>query len=284
LNLCTLQPGTLSAHAPTLLESQRPGGTKTNHEHLFDMNISNKSLARTSASHPAGFRSLLRTFLVSPRLCLALLVTALLTACASTITARVTSFNQWPADTAGSTFSYITAVNPSRELEQASYETLVQAELEKLGLKRAATGQVGRIQVDVAATHRTEDKTYMAPVYQDNYVFFPPYRDAAGHLIPGMWGPDPFGPRYVGDRPVNRTVHTSSLNLRLIDTKGAAVGNQAGMPRTVFESRAIYQGENGDLPAVMPYLVRAVFDGFPGQNGKTRAVRFDSKTGELIKK
>jgi Domain of unknown function (DUF4136) len=248
------------------------------------MKTLNKSLASTSGSQPSRLWSLLRTLLVWPRWSLAMLVTVLLTACASTITARVTSFNQWPADMAGSTFSYITAVNPSRELEQASYESLVQAELEKLGLKRAAAGQVGRVQVDVAATHRAEDKTYMAPVYQDNYVFFPPYRDAAGHIIPGMWGPDPFGPRYVGDRPVNRTVRTSSLNLRLLDTKAAAAGNQPGKPRTVFESRAIYESDNGDLPTVMPYLVRAVFDGFPGQNGKTRAVRFDSKTGELIKK
>jgi hypothetical protein len=153
-----------------------------------------------------------------------------------------------------------------------------------LGLKRATAGQVGRVQVDVAATHRVEDKTYMAPVYQDNYVFFPPYRDAAGNIFPGMWGPDPFGPRYVGDRPVSRTVQISALNLRLLDTKVAAQGNQAGKPRTVFESRAMYEGDNGDLPALMPYLVRAVFDGFPGQNGKTRMVRFDSKTGELIKK
>ena len=228
--------------------------------------------------------SVLGAVFSSPRLCLALLVTALLTGCASTITARVTSFNQWPADMAASTFSYITPVNPTRELEQASYENLVQAELEKLGLKRAAAGQVGRVQVDVAATHRAEDKTYMAPVYQDNYVFFPPYRDAAGNIFPGMWGPDPFGLRYVGDRPVNRTVQISALTLRLLDTKVAAQGRQPGKPRAVFESRAMYEGDIADLPAVMPYLVRAVFDAFPGQNGKTHTVRFDSKTGEQIKK
>lgn len=227
--------------------------------------------------------SVLGTAFSSPRLCLALLVTALLTACASSITARVTSFNQWPADMAGSTFSYITPVNPTRELEQATYESLVQAELEKLGLRRAAAGQVGRVQVDVAAIHRVEDKTYMAPVYQNNYVFFPPYRDAAGHIFPGLWGPDPFGPRYVGDRPVNRTVQISALTLRLLDTKVGGQGNQPGKPRAVFESRARYEGDNDDLPAVMPYLVRAVFDGFPGQNGKTRTVRFDRKTGEQIK-
>ena len=228
--------------------------------------------------------SLLRALFFSPRLCLALLVTALLGACASPITARVTSFNQWPADMAGSTFSYITPVNPTRELEQASYENLVQAELEKRGLKRAPAGQAGRVQVDVAATLRVEDKTYLAPVYQDNYVFLPPYRDAAGNIFPGFWAPDPFGPRYVGDRPVNRTVQISSLSVRLLDTRVAGSGNQPGKARAVFESRAIYEGDNGDLPEVMPYLVRAVFDEFPGQNGKTRIVKFDSKTGEQIKK
>jgi Domain of unknown function (DUF4136) len=215
---------------------------------------------------------------------MAWLVAVLLSACASSITARVTSFNQWPADMAGSTFSFITLVNPTRELEQATYENHVQAELEKRGLKRAPAGQAGRVQVDVATTQRSEEKTYMQPVYQDNYVFFPPYRDAAGHIFPGVWAPDPFGPRYVGDRPVNRTLQISSLQLRLLDTRVAGPGNQPGKPRTVFESRAIYEGDNGDLPAVVPFLVRAVFDEFPGQNGRTRTVRFDSQTGALIKK
>ncbi|MEO5659516.1 MAG: DUF4136 domain-containing protein [Polaromonas sp.] len=231
------------------------------------------------APRTSGFSTLLAAVLFSPRLGMALLVTALLSACAFPITARVTSFNQWPADMAGSTFSYITAVNPMRELEQATYEGYVQAELEKRGLKRAPAGQVGRVQVDVAATHRIEDKTFLAPVYEDNYVFLPPYRDAAGHIFPGIWAPDPFGPRYVGDQPINRTVQISSLRLRLLDTQGAGPGKA----RTVFESRAIYEGDNSELPALVPYLVRAVFDEFPGQNGRLRTVRFDSKTGALIK-
>ena len=47
----------------------------------------------------------------------------------------------------------------------------------------------------------------------------------------------------------------------------------------MFESRAVYdgQGSSDNLPAVVPYLVRAVFDDFPGQNGKVRLVRFDAK-------
>lgn len=224
------------------------------------------------------YRSVFTSVFLVPRLWMALLLAALLSACASSITTRVTSFNQWPADMAGSTFSYITPVNPTRELEQASYENHVQVELEKRGLKRAPPGQAGRVQVDVATTQRSEDKTYMTPVYQDNYVFLPPYRDVTGAIYPGVWAPDPFGPRYVGDRPVNRTIQINSLQLRLLDTKGAT-----GKPRTVFESRAIYEGDNANLHEVVPFLVRAVFDDFPGQNGRTRTVRFDGKTGAVIK-
>jgi hypothetical protein len=217
---------------------------------------------------------------LSPRVLLALLVTAFLTACASPITARVTRFNQWPGDTAGSTFSYLTPLDPTRELEQATYESHVQAELEARGLKRAPAGQVGRLQVEVAATSHGEQRTYLTPVYRDNYVYLPPYRDAAGRISPGFWAPDPFGPRYVGERQVSLTLQISSLRLRILDTKGSAPGN----PRTVFESRVIYEGDGINLPVLVPYLVRAVFDEFPGQNGQVRTVQFDRKTGALIKK
>ncbi|WP_228778615.1 MULTISPECIES: DUF4136 domain-containing protein [unclassified Polaromonas] len=217
----------------------------------------------------------------SPRIWLTLGVAALLTACASPITTRVTSFNQWPADAAGATFSYITPMDTTRQLEQATYEGYVQAELEKRGLQRAPAGQAGRLQVDVATTSRSEEKTWLQPIYQDNMVFVPPYRDAAGRFYGGGWVPDPFGPRYVGDRPVSMTVYTTNLRLRMMDTKDTPPGKP---PRTVFESRAVFEGGTGELPLVVPYLVRAVFDDFPGQNGQVRVVKFDSETGAVIKK
>ena len=216
-----------------------------------------------------------------PRLGLAAALLALLAACASPITARVTSFNQWPANAAGSTFSYVSRTDNTRELEQATYESFVQLELEKRGLVRAPAGQVGRMQVDVNTNNRSEQKTYLQPIYQDNYVYLPGYRDAAGRIFPGVWTLDPFGPRYVGDRQINTTLQTSTLQLRLLDSQGSPPGKA----RTVFESRAVFEGEGrGDqLPQIVPYLVRAVFDDFPGQNGRVHVVRFDRETGAVIK-
>lgn len=213
------------------------------------------------------------------RLCLALAATALLTACASPITAKVTSFNQWPGNVAGATFSYIRPTDGINDLEQQAYEGCVQVELERLGLKRAPQGQVGRIEVDIVTGNGTRDRKVREAVYQDNYIFHPPYRNAAGHVFPGYWGPDQFGSRYVGDREVIRTMQVSNLRIRLLDTQGST----AGKPRAVFESRAVYEGDNEDLPDLVPYLVRAVFDGFPGQNGRVKLVKFDGKADTTTK-
>lgn len=218
------------------------------------------------------------SFFQLSRYVLAAIMVAFLAACASPITAKVTSFNQWPADTLGATFSFIRPVDALNDLEQQAYEGKVQTELEKLGLKRAAPGQVGRIQVDVVTGNGTRNKQFREAVYRDNYIYHPPYRDAAGNVFGGFWAPDQFGSRYVGDRTVTRTVQVSNLRLRLLD----AQGNAPGKPRAVFESRALYEGSNEDLATLVPFLVRAVFDDFPGQNGKVRNVKFDSKTGAVV--
>lgn len=226
-----------------------------------------------------------RAALLAPRLWLAGLVMVLLTACASPITARVTRFNQWPADANGSTFSFLGRKETGHELEQATYESHVQVALESLGFTRAPAGQAGRLQVDVGTTHRSEERTYLQAVYQDSYVFLPPYRDAAGRIFPGAWVAEPFGPRYVGDRPVSHTLQISRLRLRMLDTKPGGPGAlRPDKPRTVFEAQAVYEGASADLPVLVPYLVRAVFDDFPGQNGQVRIVKFDSKTGALLQK
>lgn len=214
-----------------------------------------------------------------PRLCMAVGAVALLSACASAITTKVTSFSQWPQDAAGSTFSFSTPAGKSNDLEQAAYQSYVQAELERLGFRPASAGQVGRMQVEVDTNASTEEHRYREPVYQDYYTFRPPYRDAAGNIVPGYWVPDVFGPRYVGDREVIRTVYVSNLRLRLLDSQRAPPDK----PRAVFEARSVYEGGNRDLPNLVPYLVRAVFDNFPGQNGAVRLVRFDPKTGAVLK-
>jgi len=205
---------------------------------------------------------------------------ALLSGCASPIIARVSSFQQWPSDVAGSSFGFLAPVDHTRELEQASYANLVATELTKQGLQPAASGQPARILVDMSVSSQLESRSYSRPIYQDQYIFRPGFRDAAGRIYPGYWMPDPFGPRYVGNQQLMETIQVSHLQLRLLDTQGPS----GSSPRTVFESNATHEGSPSPLPSVAPYLVRAVFEEFPGANGRVHVVRFKADTGEVIRK
>ncbi|MFT4992355.1 MAG: hypothetical protein ACI9LD_001551 [Polaromonas sp.] len=227
------------------------------------------------ALHTPSFFRLSRPRLIGG----ALILVALLSGCASPITARVSSFQQWPADAAGASFGFLAPADHTRQLEQASYASLVATELAKQGLQAAASGQPARILVDMSVSSQLEHRSYSRPVYQDQYIYRPGFRDAAGRIYPGYWMPDPFGPRYIGNQQSMETVQVSSLRLRLLDTQGPA----GSSPRTVFESNATQEGRPSPLSPVVPYLVRAVFEDFPGANGRVQVVRFKADTGEVIR-
>jgi hypothetical protein len=193
------------------------------------------------------------------------LVLVLLAGCANTLDAKVTRFNQWPADTAGQTFSF-TAADLARELELAAYQAQVAAELQRLGLQPAPPGQAGRFVVELQASLSERQRQQLVAVYSDPWTYVAPWRDAHGRLYGGQWVPDPFGSRYVGDRAVVRTVQQSSLKLRI---------SEPAAQRTVFEATAVHEGSAEDLVEVVPYLVRGVFQDFPGANGQVRRLSFE---------
>lgn len=190
---------------------------------------------------------------------------ALLAGCASTLTAKVTRFNQWPTDAAGHTYSF-TAAEPQRELEVGAYQAQVSTELERIGLRAAPAGQAGRFMVQLMANMTERERKKLEPVYRDEWMYVPTYRDAHGNLRGGYWVPDAWGPRYVGDRQVTRKVQVSRLQVHI---------TEPGTKRTVFEATAVNEGTGEDLVEVVPYLVRAMFQDFPGANGQVRRLTFD---------
>lgn len=218
--------------------------------------------------------------LLRRRACAALAAAAaalLLAGCANTLDAKVTRFQAWPADGAGSTFSFGKPAAVGRELEQSTYEQYVREELERLGLRSAEPGKAGRFLVEVEASGSQRQQRYLQPMYQQYRAYVPARRLADGRVVGGYWALDPWGPQYVGDREQVRLVQVSRLVVRIRETQPPPAG-----PRSVFESTAVYEGLAEDLPDLVPYLARAAFDGFPGRNGETRTVVFDEKTGAVV--
>ena len=203
----------------------------------------------------------------------------LITGCAN-ISAKVVNFNAWPQDAPGATFAFITPQDRVHDLEQQTYEGYVGAELRRYGLQPAADGKPARFLVDVATAGGTKKKTFLEPVYSNQLIYVPPYQLQGGGVYGGYWAPDQFGSRYVGDREVTRTVNTARLKVRILDVNKG--GQQKPMP--VFETMARYEGDSEDLPEVVPYLTRAIFDNFPGANGRVTIVKFDPRTGAQIRK
>ncbi|WP_291014282.1 DUF4136 domain-containing protein [Hydrogenophaga sp.] len=212
-----------------------------------------------------GFRGVAAACRITGAAVFALLLLAL-AGCASTIDAKVTRFNQWPADATGQTFSF-TAPAAGRELELRAYQTLAARELQTRGLVPSPEGRAGRFLVDVQASQDERQRTQLVPVYVDDWVYVPAWRDPSRHYG-GYWVQERFGSRYVGDREVTRTVQASELRLRISDQ-----GDSTG--KTVFDASAVQESPSDDLAEVMPFLMQGIFQDFPGANGQVRRMRFE---------
>ena len=188
----------------------------------------------------------------------------LLTGCASTLRSDVTSFQRWPANAAGSTYSFKRMGNQEGSLEHKTYEDLARAEMNKLGLKEAAAGTKGRFDISLDYGVNTRTQRSSVPVYNNAGYWYPSYYHPTLGWRPGYWAADPWGPQVVGYRTVSRDVSTRRLRVDIAE----------GVNK-VFEASATSSGSNATLTVTMPYLIRSVFDGFPGTNGQSRAVEFD---------
>lgn len=225
-------------------------------------------------------------------------VAVLLAGCGS-VTTKVTRFNVWPADVAGAEFSYLRPLVSAGEVEQATYESYVGRELEQLGLKPGQPDKPPRFLAEVIADHTQREKRVLEPVYQNALIYSGPTRDRYGNVYGGYWAPyvpsfgalgagpsvgggygSAFGPVYVGEQEVTRTVQVNRLRVKLYDAQAGT----AGRPRAVFESTAVYEGSNEDLAELVPYLVQAIFTGFPGKSGEVRMVKFEEKKRETVRR
>jgi len=63
------------------------------------------------------------------------------------------------------------------------------------------------------------------------------------------------------------TVYRNTLTVTLFDMQDNG--------REVYRATAVHRGEDDSLNLVMPYLMQAIFDGFPGNNGQIREISYE---------
>jgi hypothetical protein len=81
-------------------------------------------------------------------------------------------------------------------------------------------------------------------------------------------GTTQYTPNYgvVGTGVTTNTVYTRFFNLEILD-KNALAENKIVK---VYEGKVISEGAEGQLPVVMPTMIKALFEDFPGKSGSTR--------------
>jgi hypothetical protein len=207
--------------------------------------------------------------------CLGLVAAAALASgCAATVPAQVTTFHQLPARDAlaGRRFVLAATAEQQASLEHASYAERVRAALVRQGLVEAP--QAGGADCTVTMRHSSA-------------------------AVPAAWGEGPGSSIGVGvsgggfslgglgvgigvgfpigrpRAPATRYRHEFEVAIdcrRDGSAAGAnATGPDAGAAR-LFEGRAVAESDSASIAPVAPALVDALFEGFPGPSGGTRAV------------
>ncbi|OZI19428.1 hypothetical protein CAL26_17545 [Bordetella genomosp. 9] len=194
-----------------------------------------------------------------------LLLAGLVAGCATTptVSARVTSFQDWPAGATGQRYRFVPA-DPSQNnnLEYQSFQDMVRSGISPTGLVEAQAGQPARFDVSFKYGVTQTQVNVRRPV--DPY-FYGGYGPGfyGGRYWGSPWGPGMWGPDWV-DTP--SVAYRNALTVEIRDA------SQGG--KEVYRATAYSVSGNDRLLAVMPYLVRAIFDNFPANNGSEREVRY----------
>jgi len=187
--------------------------------------------------------------------------------CASGFYANVTSYQKWPADATGQTYRIVLDAGQSADnLEFQAVADMVRANIGSTGLVEArpaadsAITQTARF--DLHLQYENPTTQIWTQRYADDYYRWFPYGGYYGRHFGwgGMWYPPPLV-------TVPMQVHRNTLTLWMTDSQN----NHA----EVYRATAIHLGESDQLIASMPYLVQAIFDGFPGNNGQVRQIRYE---------
>lgn len=207
------------------------------------------------------FRALGRTL----RLAALPLVLASLGACADTFSANVKRFqSQLPAP-AGQTFAVVPE-NPalSGGLEFAQYARLVEAQMARLGYVPSDPAHAMMIVhfdygVDKGRERIRSTGFYRDPFWGPWYGFnhYGYYGRRAG--LYGAWGYGWYDPWFDNDVE-SYTIYTSGIDLK-IDRKADGA--------RLFEGKAEAVSTSNRLQYLVPNLVQAMFQNFPGQSGET---------------
>lgn len=202
-----------------------------------------------------GMRSLMWVFAV-----------LLLSGCANTWSAKVSTFEFWPENTMGQTYRIDAGPAQAGKIEFESIADTVRAAMGPTGLVEGGENARFIVYLD----YSDQNKKGWAQRFADPYVdgwgpFWPGWGGYMGYY--GGWG----GGIYYSPRVVNVPVEYKeySLSVLILDTEQDK--------KEVYRTTAVTDDDGRGLLAEMASLAQAIFEDFPGSNGQVREVKIKRK-------
>ncbi|MDR0781411.1 MAG: DUF4136 domain-containing protein [Pseudomonadales bacterium] len=190
------------------------------------------------------------------------LLLSLVSACTSSIRGDVLTFHEGPRPS-GETIRVV-AADPDKQvsLEFRSYVNQIEAQLRRVGYRPTTDANAQLLAVvdySVAPDAVSVSMMNRRPRYFVRYGFsYGRYYDPFYFGASNYWGPDMY------------TSHTNYLRTLLLNIEH----NDKDRER-LFEGHVQSSGMQNLLPQVMPYLITAMFQNFPGENGVTKVVTIE---------
>lgn len=183
--------------------------------------------------------------------------------CASTLSARVTTYQQWPVGAQGEYYRIAPTSLQAGNLQFGAYADMLRAAIGPIGLREAVGDATPRF--DVRFEYGNPVKQVWERRYEDAYMYHG-WPGWGGYY--GGWGGWGGGIMYYSPRTVSVPVDVYRNTLTV------TISDRQDNGRDVYQSTAVHNSRTENLDSVMPYLMQAIFDGFPGNNGQVKEVRY----------
>jgi hypothetical protein len=195
----------------------------------------------------------------------------LLSGCAGFIRSDIAVFHDLPPDFAGTTYASIPFKEQGGSLEHKTYDQLVKQELNAKGFKEEPIDKAevvvfisygidtGR---EVVSSYPIFGQTGVSSIYTTGTVqSYGSYGTYSGTTT--------YTPTYgiVGAVPMSQTQYTRFLKIEILDKKALVQQNI----KKIYEAKVLSRGSSVQLSKVMPSMIKALFEDFPGKSGSTRS-------------
>ncbi len=198
-------------------------------------------------------------------------VLSLLAACSNNLRSTVTTFHSLPQPSGEKIVIVPMDDSLKGSLEFATYANMVGNELGKLGY-RPANGQPADLVVEL--DYGVDDGKVFVRSYGTGFGYwgYPYFHHFGHHHFHHFW---PHHRWYYGGYwgyPYGRDVRSYVKYTRVLKMN---IRPNFDGAKNLYEGRVESMGRSNDLPALMPYLVQAMFENFPGVSGTTQKVVID---------